>query len=863
MKVASYLILLTFLFLLTDKTYSQVRIFERNTNDTIANKGLFLESSQRTFVNLNGQWELSFNEGHNFAKVIVPLAYNFSGVTVFKKRFVVSDELVSKYSFILVAEGINYESEISINGVFVTKHTGGSSSIVNLIEENIISKDNTIEIKVNNCLSYSNTIPLSNQVNYSKNYGGINRDIYLIAVPKIFVSDCQLLTSFESASNMKLTNKINIKTTELTKVYSGNEFRVRTYVILENITDSSNTIDTVSKSDEIKFNLENFKSQTFENNLTISNPLYWSPQNPNLYKIRTIITDADGNLVDEFNMNYGFRDVKFTSNAVVVNGTEMVLKGINYYEDSYKYASALSYSEVETDIKNIKALGCNAIRVPGRSAHPYIISLANKYGLFVMMEIPFNEVPYEIMKDDDYRFMASGYIEDVINVNRNNPSILMWGIGNDFDVTQDISSNYVKEFKEYVNKLDSRKVYFTTRNLSDIKNINESDIVCLNLEHYSFEYIKKFVDDVNNISLAKKFQNKTVFISGYGRRIDNNNRNGYSDIHSVEYQTKFLMDVYSLVKTKFPGSIISSYADWTADRPLNFPLDHDPFINTTGLYTIKREPKQAQQYVQRMLNNQESPKILEGNSPESSSNVFIIVGIVFNIIFLVLITNLKRLKETFWKGLYRPKNFFLFASEQFLIPNFLNVVLAIFISVGIALFWASVFNLYRESNDLDMLLANIFASDTLKIWFSTISNSPQLSIPVLTVINFILILFTAVIIFVISLFTRRGANFKNVYTVAVWSSLPFIIFLPVGTIIYKLGLLNSEYIYLSIILFALIHLVYLYRLINGARIVLEFSILKSFSYAVIIILILYGGFISYFYYGRNTFYLINLISSYN
>lgn len=863
MKVASYLILLTFLFLFHNTSQGQVRIFERNTNDTIENKGLFLESSQRTFINLNGQWELSFNEGHNFAKVIVPLAYDFTGTAIFKKRFIVSDELVSKYSFILVAEGINYESEISINGVFVTKHIGGSSSIINLIEENIISKDNTIEIKVNNCLSYSNTIPLSNQVNYSKNYGGINRDIYLIAVPKIFVSDVQLLTSYENASTVKLTNKINIKATELTKIYSGNEFKVRTFIIREQITDSSNSVDTVGKSDEIKFNLENFKSQMFENSVNISNPAYWSPQNPNLYKIRTVITDADGNVVDEYNVNYGLRDVKFTSNAVIVNGTEMILKGINYYEDSYKFASALNYAEVEADIKNIKALGCNTIRAPGRSAHPYIISLANKYGLFVMMEIPFNEVPYEIMKDDDYRFIASEYINDVINVSRNNPSILMWGIGNDFDVTQEISSKYVKEFKEITGKLDSRKTYFTTRNLSDIKCIDEADVVCLNLEHYSFDYIKKFLDDANNVSLAKKFQNKTVFISGYGRRINNNNRNGYSDIHSVEYQTKFLMDVYAQVKTKFPGSIISSYADWTADRPLNFPLDENYFINTDGIYTIKREPKQAQQYVQRMLNNQESPKILEGNSSQSSSNVFIIVGLAFNIIFLFLVTNLKRLKESFWKGLYRPKNFFLFASEQFLIPTFLNVVLAIFISVGIALFWASVFNLYKESNVFDMLLANIFASDTLKTFFSTLSNSPEISIPVLTAFNFILIFFTAIIIFAISLFTRRGANFKNVYTVAVWSALPFIIFLPIGTIIYKLGLANTEYIFLSVILFLMIHLIYLYRLINGARIVLEFSILRAFSYAVIIILILYGGFISYFYYGRNTFYLINLISSYN
>ncbi|HRE41642.1 MAG TPA: glycoside hydrolase family 2 TIM barrel-domain containing protein [Ignavibacteria bacterium] len=848
---------LTVIFLLFDSinSYSQIKIFERNTTDTIKNKNLFNETSKRSIFSLIGLWKISFNEGSTFSELIVPSSYEFEGKVEFKKNFILPDTLTDKYSFILVAEGINYASEIKINNVFITKHTGGYSSIINIIDENILSKENIIEISVDNSLSYNSTLPLKSRIDNQKNYGGIFRDIYLVAVPKIFVQSVKF-TFTGTPSNPNITSLFSVKTTDLNKIFQNNEYKIY-FEARETVTGF-----VAGKSEESVFTTDNFNTKEIEINTNFKNLNIWSPDNPNLYDIVCIITDTENNHIDEYIFQYGFREINFNKNLITLNGNAFILKGINYFENSPKFATAVDFSELEKDILNIKTLGINAIRLPGSGASPYLINLANRYGVFIIEEIPVNEVPMNILDDLEYQESAKKYLSELILRDRNNPSILFWGVGNNFDVNDKTANQYIQMMKDIAVGFDNRKIYYTTRNL--FKNsVTSSDITGINLTDKSIEEVKEFLNSGINIPELKKFMESPVMITSYGIKIDNNNRNGYSDRYSVESQTKYLTDVYSLIKNKFSGSFISSYSDRIADRPLNFPLSSNNELWTDGIYTIERDVKQAAQYVERMLKDQESPKILEGENKNEESNVFILVGVLVNIIFIFLLTQVKKFRESFFKCMYAPKNFFMFSSEQFIIPNLLNFTVSLLVSIGISLFWSSVIYFYRDFDLFDLLLANIFQSNNLKNLFSTLSNNPQYAIPFFTVLNLVLTFIVSLLIYLISLFSRNFINYKNVYTISVWSSLPFIIFLPLGTVILKLGYLNTDYIYFSILLFFIIHIIYLYRIISGGRILLQFSFTKSLIHALTIILLFYGSIFTYYYFSRDTFSLLGLILSYN
>src|SRR4030095_4022283 len=125
---------------------SQIKVFERPTNSELKNTGIFFESSTRQFISLNGTWEVSFNDGKNFANITVPVAYDFEGRAIFRKKFTIPEEMRAAYSFVFVAEGLSYESEIKINNNFVSSHTGAFTPVITALPDGIISGNNEIEI---------------------------------------------------------------------------------------------------------------------------------------------------------------------------------------------------------------------------------------------------------------------------------------------------------------------------------------------------------------------------------------------------------------------------------------------------------------------------------------------------------------------------------------------------------------------------------------------------------------------------------------------------------------------------------------------------------------------------------------------
>ncbi|HCN37692.1 MAG TPA: hypothetical protein DIS94_08285, partial [Bacteroidetes bacterium] len=63
---------LIYLFFNSINSYSQIKIFERNTSDTSKNKNLYNETLSRKIISLNGTWQLSFNEGVSFSDFVIP-----------------------------------------------------------------------------------------------------------------------------------------------------------------------------------------------------------------------------------------------------------------------------------------------------------------------------------------------------------------------------------------------------------------------------------------------------------------------------------------------------------------------------------------------------------------------------------------------------------------------------------------------------------------------------------------------------------------------------------------------------------------------------------------------------------------------
>jgi hypothetical protein len=91
-----------------------------------------------------------------------------------------------------------------------------------------------------------------------------------------------------------------------------------------------------------------------------------------------------------------------------------------------------------------------------------------------------------------------------------------------------------------------------------------------------------------------------------------------------------------------------------------------------------------------------------------------------------------------------------------------------------------------------------------------------------------------------------------------------LIFLPIGTVIYKLSEGNSSYISITLWLFFMLYVLYLNRILLGARSLFDIKTGKVYIYGLAIILIFYAGLYFYMWYftgATETFDLIRNLTA--
>ena len=462
-----------------------------------------------------------------------------------------------------------------------------------------------------------------------------------------------------------------------------------------------------------------------------------------------------------------------------------------------------------------------------------------------------------------YLKLGIDYLESIINRDKANPCIIAWGIGNDFDVTTEAAQSYVIASKDISTKLDSRPIYYTSRTMSEDICADLIDLKGLNL------YLKDSTKIGLNISELNKTDSKTpIFISRYGYKIENENRNGYNDPFSNESQIKFLTEATTLIHKNFNISFLSSFADWNSERPLNLQLGNSNTLVTEGIYDFNRNPKQSATVLKKLFNNQNIPKLSEGNQVgyfSDKSFILIIAGVIGLLLFSYIFTKLPKFKEAVKKSnsmIFSPSSFFIYMKEQSLITNTNNFLIGFFTSLGTSIFFASLFYFYRDNQSWDMLLSNIISSDSFKNVIANNLNSPLSGILIITIFLFFSLFLNVFILSILSLILKHKFNFKVFFAISVWSTYPFVIFLVIGTILYRAASFNSIFIDISVYIYIFFVILWLIRLLGGIKFFFEYNELKAVIIGFILIIFTFGSPFIYGYFAKSTFSIISLILSY-
>ncbi len=230
---------------------------------------------------------------------------------------------------------------------------------------------------------------------------------------------------------------------------------------------------------------------TIKTSIEVENPLKWSAEEPNLYKL-TATLKSGGKVVEVIPQMVGFRKIELRNSQIWVNGQPILIKGANRHELDPDGGYVLSKERMLQDVIRMKQLNINAVRTCHYPDDAYWYELCDKYGLYVVAEanIESHGMGYgerTLAKNELY---AKAHLErNQRNVQRNynHPSIIFWSMGNEAG----FGSNFEAVYKWIKAEDKQRAVQYEQAKTNDF-----TDIFCPMYQDYAGNenYCKNNID---------------------------------------------------------------------------------------------------------------------------------------------------------------------------------------------------------------------------------------------------------------------------------------------------------------------------------------------------------------------------------
>ncbi len=824
-------------------SFSKTQIYENGQKSRP--EVLNLSSSTRSIIDLSGKWNFSTDEGATWSEILVPSAVDFDGKIIFTRKFDLPAYLLAAHSLKFVAYGINYQAEVYLNEVFIGKHEGGYSSFSFLIPENTLQLggENVIRVVVDNSLNSKSTLPLRQQIGGWKNYGGIFRDIFIVATPPVWIDDLTVEPENLDPKMVKLSVKAVISSRDLSRLSFGDRPGAAPMTLALEVSEKASGV-AAGKSLPVAFTPETNRDIVVQATVLVPNPKMWNPDQPNLYSLKATISTGEAKtaiVLDEFKIQTGIRTIGKEKRSVVLNGAPVTLRGIVWCEDSPDQGSALSYEQMEKDIVLIKNLGANAVRFGFHPPHPFMLDLCDQYGLLALEEIPLYEVPADIFAAENYRTLVENYTREMIHRDKNHPSLIAWGFGDGFESADSRAKVLIERLQSLAKSADNRLTYYISMSLDDTENSSLVDITGLRLAGYDLKGFKSTL-----LKWKQIHADQPVIVGRYGKPVEIHNRNGYSDPMSQEAQARYLFQRYDVIKeSDVAGSFIWSFQDWKGDRPLLTVQSETPELYTNGIVEFNREKKIAYEIVRSMFLGEKIAALPIGTHSISSPVIYVLLGLVLLILFFWLLNSDRRFRESVFRAARRPYNFFADIRDQRILSNLHTAILSAIVAVTFAIVVSSILYHFRSSTVLDYSLTLGVTSDSFKSVLIGLIWHPIECIAYGGLACFAWMFIVTVLVQVFSFFVRTKVYLFHSYSVAVWSTLPMVIFIPIGMILYRV-MESDVYVLPVLMIFAFVMVWILFRTLKGISIIYDSSSIKVYAIGIVAIaamgILLYGYF---------------------
>lgn len=396
--------------------------FSLSADSTASAEGF--DDSQWRVLDLPHDWSVEAVPSPSLASAT---GYLPGGIGWYRRHFEVTDTLPKHYIYF---EGAYNRSEVYLNGHLLGKRPNGYISFMYDMTPYLKKGENVLAVKLDHS-RYADSRWYTGS--------GIYRDVYLIAAPDTHIAQWG----------------VGYKALKITP----SKARVKVDVAVENpVKDLAITAEVRDKAGHIVATAQK-KHATKSNDLMlgIKFPHRWNLDDPYLYTLEVKLL-RNGKTIDSTTTYMGLRELEFSpDHGFALNGRNMKVKGVCLHHDAGVLGAVVPEQVWERRLRNLKAVGVNAIRMSHNPQAPVLYDLCDRMGLLVMDEAsdewefpkrkwvegwnvgtPSFEGSYDFFEEWIERDVA-----DMVRRDRNHPSVAFWSIGNEVDYPNDPYSHPV------------------------------------------------------------------------------------------------------------------------------------------------------------------------------------------------------------------------------------------------------------------------------------------------------------------------------------------------------------------------------------------------------------------------------------
>ncbi|WP_426445694.1 glycoside hydrolase family 2 TIM barrel-domain containing protein [Paenibacillus sp. S-38] len=327
---------------------------------------------------------------------------------------------------LLVFEGVDAAFHLYVNGEQAGYGQGSHYPHEFDITPYLCSGENTIAVRVYQWCAGSY---LEDQDKWR--LSGIFRDVYLVSVPAAGLRDAAVQAVPTGSGGGLLT-------VDVTFTYRSSDPQTGCTVQLKLVDEAGEPIHE-SLLSEAPLTPEPGEEVELRTVVDLNGVRSWSAEEPVLYTLLLTTRDAHGAVQEVRRVPVGFRDLAVRDGKLLVNGTPVILKGVNRNEFDPDRGFAVTYESMVRDIELMKQHNINTVRTSHYPNDPRWLDLCDRYGLYVIDEADLETHGFVLAGGNESRLSEdpewrAPYVDRMIRLverDKNHPSVIVWSLGNE------------------------------------------------------------------------------------------------------------------------------------------------------------------------------------------------------------------------------------------------------------------------------------------------------------------------------------------------------------------------------------------------------------------------------------------------